>query len=241
VIPGPRPPKGHDRPAVGRDRSRALRPARPHAVGEVPSATHHAVPHAVPSPAVPSPGDPASDADDQPLVALVRSPKGWAVVSPAGRNEVGDLIEGLSLADLVVEEFGVLPEPDRSARRSARGPADAAVAGAVPIVDARVAALERTVAQLEHALAARVATERAIGVLAERQRSTPRAAFEELRRDARSQGRPVAELAREVLESLPAEAAAVEAVPPAGAMPPPRDPVPPTAAPVPTTAADGGS
>jgi ANTAR domain len=240
VIPGPRPPKGHDRPAVGRDRSRALRPARPHAVGDVPSAAHQAVPHhAVPHQAVPHPADPASGADDQPLVALVRSPKGWAVVSPAGRDEVGDLVEGLSLADLVAEEFGVLPEPDRSARRSARGPADAAATGAVPIVDARIAALERTVAQLEHALAARVTTERAIGVLAERQRSTPRAAFEELRRDARSQGRPVAELAREVLESLPAEAAAVEA--PAGAMPPPRDPVPPAAAPVPTPATDGGS
>jgi hypothetical protein len=123
VIPGPRPPKGHDRPAVGRDRSRALRPARPHAVGDVPSAAHQAVPHhAVPHQAVPHPADPASGADDQPLVALVRSPKGWAVVSPAGRDEVGDLVEGLSLADLVAEEFGVLPEPTaaRGARPAAR-------------------------------------------------------------------------------------------------------------------------
>jgi hypothetical protein len=134
------------------------------------------------------------------------------VVSPAGDDPVADLIEGLSLADLVAEEFGVLPEPDRTARRSARGPADANE-GTVPLVDARIAALERTVAQLEHALAARVATERAIGVLAERQGTSPRAAFEELRRDARSQGRPVTELAREVLESLAADVPVDEIAP----------------------------
>src|SRR5918994_135957 len=69
-------------------------------------------------------------------------------------------------------------------------------------VDARIAALERTVAQLEHALAARVATERAIGVLAERFGTHPRAAFETLRRDARSSGRPVADIAREVLDAM---------------------------------------
>ena len=70
------------------------------------------------------------------------------------------------------------------------------------------AALERTVAQLEHALAARVSTERAIGVLAERHGISARSAFESLRRDARSQGRPVAELAREVLDGLGDETAA---------------------------------
>jgi hypothetical protein len=138
--------------------------------------------------------------DDSP-VSLTRTPRGWRVVSPAGTDPVGDLVEGLSLADLVAEEFGVLAEPDRTTRRSARGAADP-VADAVDPVDARVAALERTVAQLEHALAARVATERAIGVLAERFGTDPRAAFESLRRDARSQGRPVAELAREVLDAM---------------------------------------
>jgi hypothetical protein len=86
-----------------------------------------------------------------------------------------------------------------------------------------VAALERTVAQLEHALAARVSTERAIGVLAERQGTTPQAAFEQLRRNARSQGRPVPELAREVLHDLVAGSA------PAGAeVPAPLPPVPHT-------------
>ncbi|NEK57302.1 ANTAR domain-containing protein [Geodermatophilus sabuli] len=107
----------------------------------------------------------------------------------------------MTLADLVAAELGTLVEPDRTARRAARGPAPDDHPAADPR-DARLAALERTVAQLEHALAARVATERAIGVLAERHGTTPRCAFELLRGEARSQGRPVPELAHEVLDSL---------------------------------------
>ena len=133
-------------------------------------------------------------------VALTRTARGWSVHSPAGSETAGDLVEGLSLADIVAEELGALTEPDRTARRSVRG------ARSTPEphdpVAARMADLERTVAQLEHALAARVSTERAIGVLAERHGTGARAAFESLRREARSQGRPVAELAREVLSSL---------------------------------------
>jgi ANTAR domain len=132
-------------------------------------------------------------------VSLTRTARGWAVHSPSGVEEARDLVEGLSLADLVAEELGALTEPDRTARRSARGPAEVEDDG----TDARIAALERTVAQLEHALAARVSTERAIGVLAERHGTSARAAFESLRGEARSQGRPVAELAREVLAGLP--------------------------------------
>jgi hypothetical protein len=152
-------------------------------------------------------------------VALTRTPAGWVVCSATGTQAVGDVVEGMSLADLIAEESGRLPEPDRSARRSARGPA-APLAAAPPVVDEtalRIAALERTVAQLEHALAARVATERAIGVLAERHTLSARAAFEALRRDARSQGRPVAELAREVLDGLPADAGTEAARPVAAA------------------------
>jgi len=155
-----------------------------------------------------------------PDVALTRTSRGWSVVSPAGSEPVADLVEGLSLADLVAEELGVLAEPDRTARRSARGPAGPPDAAGDP-TDARVAALERTIAQLEHALAARVSTERAIGVLAERHGTSARVAFEALRRDARSQGRPVAELARQVLDSLSPEAdpeATVAAMP----LPPPH-------------------
>lgn len=139
-------------------------------------------------------------------VALTRTDRGWCVEYPTGSEAAGDLVEGLSLADLVAEEFGLLIEPDRSARRLARGPGNAGDAPLDPVT-ARVAELERTVAQLEHALAARVSTERAIGVLAERHATSARAAFESLRHDARSQGRPVAELAREVLESLNGDAA----------------------------------
>jgi hypothetical protein len=156
-------------------------------------------------------------------VSLSRTPRGWAVHSPAGVEDARDLVEGLSLADLVAEEFGALTEPDRTARRSARGAAEAEAHGP----DARIAALERTVAQLEHALAARVSTERAIGVLAERHGTSARAAFETLRRDARSQGRPVAELAREVLDGLPGAETGTDGRPqpaprsvPAGTRPP---------------------
>ncbi|WP_089338012.1 ANTAR domain-containing protein [Blastococcus mobilis] len=144
-------------------------------------------------------------------VALTRTPRGWAVSSAAGVETAGDLIEGLSLADLVAEEFGALTEPDRAARRSARGPGT--TDAPLDSTEARIAELERTIAQLEHALASRVSTERAIGVLAERHSTSVREAFESLRRDARSQGRPVAELAREVLDSLTAESVAAPGAP----------------------------
>jgi hypothetical protein len=135
------------------------------------------------------------------------------VSSAAGSEDAADLVEGLSLADLVAEELGALVEPDRTARRSARGPSGSAEQALDP-VDARVAELERTVAQLEHALAARVSTERAIGVLAERHGISARSAFESLRGDARSQGRPVAQLAREVLDGLGVDEAPSVDVPP---------------------------
>ena len=56
-------------------------------------------------------------------MALTRTPGGWVVRSAAGNDAVGDIVEGLSLADLIAEEFGLLAEPDRSARRSARSAA----------------------------------------------------------------------------------------------------------------------
>jgi hypothetical protein len=137
---------------------------------------------------------------ERPAVAVTRTPQGWAVVSPSDCSPVGGLVEGLSLADLVAEELGAPTDPDRSARRSARG--GSSPAEGVDPREARIAELERSVAQLEHALAARVAIERAIGVLAERHGSTPRHAFDGLRQSARSQGRPVTELAHEVLDTL---------------------------------------
>ena len=220
MIPGPRPPKGHDRPDAGRDRG--LEVVRPVGPALPPEATGTS----------PMPEGPAAAGcahSGFPPVTLVRTGRGWSVVCPAGPARAGDLVEGLSLADLVAEEYGALHEPDRTARRSARGPGQAGEP-AEDSAEGRIAALERTVAQLEHALAARVSTERAIGVLAERNGTGPRAAFESLRREARSSGRPVAELAREVLDGLAVDPG------PALAAPPRADsgPVPPSSVPCPS-------
>jgi ANTAR domain len=132
-----------------------------------------------------------------PAALVVRTASGWRVLSAGNRvedREPMSLVEALSLADLVAEELGASPEPDRQTRRAARG-AEPPAAPADPR-DAEIAELRRTVAQLEHALAARVSIERAIGVLAERHSTTPREAFDQLRRRARSTGRPAVELAR---------------------------------------------
>jgi hypothetical protein len=168
---------------------------------------------------------------EPPRIAVTRTPTGWAVTSPDGLDGVGDLVEGLCLADLLTEELGGSTDPDRSARRSARGPSRASEPEDPR--EARLAALERTVAQLEHALAARVSTERAIGVLAERHGASPREAFETLRQSARSQGRAVTELAREVLDGLagrlPSPSASAPEATPVDASgnlaPPPRPPL----------------
>ncbi|GAB3359850.1 ANTAR domain-containing protein [Modestobacter lapidis] len=148
-----------------------------------------------------------------PAVLLVRTSRGWSVLSasPAAAEPLTEvheplpLVEAMSLADLVSEESGATPEPGRPARLAARGAGGTvAPAEAVDPRDAELASLRRTVGQLEHALAARVSIERAIGVLAERHGTCPREAFEELRRRARAQGRPAQELAREVLDGVPA-------------------------------------
>jgi hypothetical protein len=163
----------------------------------------------------------APELPGSPPVALVRTPRGWSVVCPSGDEPVEGLLEGLTLADVIADELGEQLEPDRTARRSARG---RVASDAEDPRDARIAALERTVAQLEHALAARVSTERAIGVLAEREGRSPREAFEGLRQQARSTGRPVVELAREVLDSLPGAPVPIAPVPDAG--PTPTGPAP---------------
>ncbi|WP_299952195.1 ANTAR domain-containing protein [uncultured Modestobacter sp.] len=165
----------------------------------------------------------------QPAVLVVRTAGGWSVLTvgpddaaPAGRSEevALPLVEAMSLADLVSGELGATPEPDRQARRAARNGATPDEPAPDPR-DAELSALRRTVAQLEHALAARVSIERAIGVLAERHGSTPREAFEGLRSDARSQGRPAAELAAEVLAGLSDGVAAAEERPGAPVATPP--------------------
>ena len=176
-----------------------------------------------------------------PAIVVARTGRGWTVLGAdpvtdwtgtADEGEALTLVEAMSLADLVAAEHGITLEPTRDARRAARTRAteDGAPAADGPAPDPRDAELEalrRTVGQLEHALAARVSIERAIGVLAERHGSTPREAFDELRRRARSSGRPASELAAEVLEGLATRAA----VP--GQRTAPGPAVPPTAGPRP--------
>jgi hypothetical protein len=109
--------------------------------------------------------------------------------SPSGGWEVGgepteDLTSAMVLADLLAAEITPAGRPTKN-----ETPLD------------ELAQLKLSVKQLEHALAARVVVEQAIGVLTERQGSTPRDAFERLRKVARSRGRKVHDLAKEVVHS----------------------------------------
>ena len=113
-------------------------------------------------------------------VVVRRTPVGWQV----GSDREGDLTSAMVLADLLAEDLGSTPRPPRADERLTE-----------------VDRLQIAVTQLEHALTARVLVEQAIGVLAERQRLTPRAAFERLRKAARSRGRKVHDLARMVVAS----------------------------------------
>jgi hypothetical protein len=95
-----------------------------------------------------------------------------------------DLTSAMVLADLLAAEISPGSRPVKSEK-----PLD------------EVGQLRLSVQQLEHALAARVVVEQAIGVLTERQGAAPRDAFERLRKVARSRGRKVHDLAREVVAS----------------------------------------
>jgi hypothetical protein len=114
-----------------------------------------------------------------------RTATGWRV----GDEEVSDLTSAMVLADLLAADL--------------HGPGTPATPAPAPAPDdpPDPHKLERTVAQLEHALTARVRVEQAIGVLAERHRLRPRQAFELLRSVARAQGRRVLEMATEVVDS----------------------------------------
>jgi len=114
-------------------------------------------------------------------IVISRAPNGgWEV----GGDRTEDLTSAMVLADLLAGEISPSGRPAKS-----DAPLD------------ELAQLKLSVKQLEHALAARVVVEQAIGVLTERQGSSPRDAFERLRKVARSRGRKVHELAREVVQS----------------------------------------
>ena len=132
-------------------------------------------------------GSPRSDSFPSEHAPVARrTATGWRV----GDEEVSDLTSAMVLADLLAADLPTQAIPTLSV--PAAGPD-----GEGP--DPRK--LEQTVAQLEHALTARVRVEQAIGVLAERHRLRPRQAFELLRSVARAQGRRVLEMATEVVES----------------------------------------
>jgi hypothetical protein len=128
------------------------------------------------------------------LVLVRRSGQGWQV----GPEETADLTSAMVLADLLAADLGSPPAPPS-------GPLVAPAVGpsvASQGVEADEAArLAVTVAQLEHALSARVRVEQAIGVLAERHRLRPRQAFDLLRNVARSRGQKVTEIAEAVVDS----------------------------------------
>ena len=123
-------------------------------------------------------------------VVVRRSGQGWLV----GEEQVADLTSAMVLADLLAAN---LPAPPAAGpNRDPRPPRSE------PLREGDEAArLAVTVAQLEHALAARVRVEQAIGVLAERHRLRPRQAFDLLRTVARSRGQKVADLAETVVDS----------------------------------------
>jgi ANTAR domain len=126
------------------------------------------------------------DAAGEPVVVR-RSGQGWRV----GAEETADLTSAMVLADLLAGDLG-----------SPAIPVTAPAAGPPSVTEADEAArLAVTVAQLEHALSARVRVEQAIGVLAERHRLRPRQAFDLLRNVARSSGQKVTEIAEAVVDS----------------------------------------
>ena len=112
-----------------------------------------------------------------------RSEQGWQV----GDERAADLTSAMVLADLLAAELGSPAPPPASPPRSTE--------------EGEAARLAVTVAQLEHALTARVRVEQAIGVLAERHRLRPRQAFDLLRNVARAGGRRVIEIAETVVDS----------------------------------------
>jgi ANTAR domain-containing protein len=135
-------------------------------------------------------GDAAPDGLGGEPVVLRRSGQGWQV----GAEETADLTSAMVLADLLATDLGsptvplVAPAPGSPASPSV-SEADEAARLAV------------TVAQLEHALVARVRVEQAIGVLAERHRLRPRQAFDLLRNVARTRGDKVIDIAEVVVDS----------------------------------------
>ncbi|HEX9035310.1 MAG TPA: ANTAR domain-containing protein [Streptosporangiaceae bacterium] len=131
-----------------------------------------------------------------------RTKDGWRV----GTSDLPDLTSAMALADLISAELadsgtteqaqpaGGMAGPAQATEAERPGPAREQGAS-------ETSRLRATIAQLEHALTARIRVEQAIGVLAERHRIQPRQAFEQLRNAARSRGRRVIDIASDVVAS----------------------------------------
>jgi hypothetical protein len=117
-------------------------------------------------------------------VPIRRTALGWQV-GDEPTETASDLLTAMVLADLMAGDLEPGARPPRPSE-----PMD------------EVGRLKLAIHQLEHALAARVVVEQAIGVLAERLVSAPRDAFELLRKVARSRGMRVHDLSRSVVASV---------------------------------------
>jgi hypothetical protein len=136
-------------------------------------------------------------------IVIRRTAAGWRIESawPTETHDYADdLYEAMVLADLLAGDIRPGPRPPRPT-------------SGLDVTEQ----LRLSIRQLEHALAARVRIEQAIGVLAERWRTTPREAFERLRRVARSLGRKVHDLGGDVIASItdPTVTLPPELIPPA--------------------------
>src|SRR6201995_3958561 len=123
-----------------------------------------------------------SDSTGQPDDVVVRkAERGWVV----GDENVSDLTSAMVLADLFAAD-----QADDDAAEVQRIPPTPGAPGLAdqPGEAGEAARLAVTVAQLEHALAARVRVEQAIGVLAGRHRLRPREAVGLLRQASRARG-----------------------------------------------------
>lgn len=129
----------------------------------------------------------ADDARD-PQLRLHRTATGWEVEQGDGSVlEAEDVTVAMSLADLIAGETGELVPAQRPQRPSGQ--------------QSEADALRIQIAQLEHALSARVVIEQAIGVVSQRFGLAPREAFDRLRKSARSRGQKVHELAANLVRS----------------------------------------
>ncbi len=144
--------------------------------------------------------DVAPDGNSGDQVVVRRSGEGWQV----GPEQTADLTSAMVLADLLAADLGgPAPAVGPPAGPGGQGHGQGGQGGQGVQGDEadEAARLAVTVAQLEHALVARVRVEQAIGVLAERHRLRPRQAFDLLRNVARARGEKLTGIAEAVVDS----------------------------------------